>query len=100
MTRLSTHRPQGTGSPNAGRFSAATHGSVDLAVLPLPRVWGLWAVLYALVVLGIGLSAMAIPGFSGTELGVDQELSRHHNAVLTVLAMALNMCFPPWVACP
>jgi membrane-associated phospholipid phosphatase len=95
LTRLSTQRRPGAGTPIAGRSSAATRRPLDLAVLPLPRFWGLWVAVYSVLVLGIGFSAMATPGFSRTELGVDQELSRHHDGVLTVLAMVLNYVFSP-----
>lgn len=51
--------------------------------------------LYSLVVLVIGFTAMNTPGFSRTEFTVDQELSRTHDGILTALAMAINVVFSP-----
>ncbi|KIS27551.1 hypothetical protein TV39_10410 [Arthrobacter sp. SPG23] len=46
-------------------------------------------------VLGLGLTVQFLPGETVIELGVDQDLSRHHSAILTAAAMALNTAFGP-----
>ncbi|WP_256336297.1 phosphatase PAP2 family protein [Arthrobacter sp. ov407] len=46
-------------------------------------------------VVAVGLAAQLTPGYSATELGVDQDLSQHHIAALTAVAMALNVVFGP-----
>lgn len=71
-----------------------------LRLLPQARLWGLWAVLLAAGVLALGLSAKWTPGFSANEFGVDQELSRHHEVLLTGIAMAINYLFAPMVGVP
>jgi undecaprenyl-diphosphatase len=47
------------------------------------------------VVIALGLTVQLVPSLTSTELAVDQELSRHHIPVLTVLALALNLLFGP-----
>ncbi len=76
-----------------GRTSAVVRHSVPL--LPQPRYWLLWGAVLAAAVLAIGFSVQLVGGLSSGELGVDQELSRHHVGALTTLAMALNFLFAP-----
>ncbi|UKA63534.1 phosphatase PAP2 family protein [Arthrobacter sp. FW306-04-A] len=76
-----------------GRDSAVVRGSVPL--LPQPRYWLLWGIALAAAVLAIGFSVQSVTGLTSSELGVDQELSRHHVAGLTTLAMVLNFLFAP-----
>ncbi|BCW71570.1 hypothetical protein NicSoilB8_26140 [Arthrobacter sp. NicSoilB8] len=52
-------------------------------------------VLLSVAVLALGLAAQLVPGFSAAELGVDQDLSQHHAAALTAVAMLLNVVFGP-----
>lgn len=66
-----------------------------LAVLPLPRFWGLWVVLLSAAVLATGFYAVGSPDFSAGEFSVDQELSHGHSGILTALAMAMNYIFSP-----
>ncbi|WP_230085353.1 phosphatase PAP2 family protein [Arthrobacter sp. AQ5-05] len=66
-----------------------------LAVLPLPRLWLLWALLLSASVLSLGLIAKKLPGFTIGEFSLDQELSRDHNSALTAVAMTLNYVFSP-----
>jgi len=73
--------------------SPASH--TRLAVLPQPRLWLLWVVLLSAAVLSLGFAAKDLPGFSSNEFTVDQELSLHHNPVLTAVAMTLNYVFSP-----
>ncbi len=63
--------------------------------LPQARHWVLLGVLLSAAVLALGLTAQATPGFSAAELGVDQDLSQHHAAALTAVAMVLNVVFGP-----
>ncbi|MET3921598.1 undecaprenyl-diphosphatase [Arthrobacter sp. UYEF20] len=63
--------------------------------IPQARHWLLWGILLSAAVLAIGLAAQLMPGGSATEFGVDQNLSQHHVAVLTGVAMALNVVFGP-----
>jgi undecaprenyl-diphosphatase len=51
--------------------------------------------LLSAAVVALGLTAESTPGFSAAEFGVDQDLSQHHAAALTVVAMALNVVFGP-----
>lgn len=87
MTRLPAQRYSDTGTPSPDR--------TRMAVLPQPRLWGLWVVLLSAAVLTMGFVAKDVPGFSTGEFTVDQELSRNHDGVLTALAMALNYVFSP-----
>jgi undecaprenyl-diphosphatase len=52
-------------------------------------------ILLATAALALGLTVQSVPGIGATELGLDQDLSRHHLAVLTFAAMTLNMVFGP-----
>lgn len=63
--------------------------------LPQVRHWVLLGVLLSAAVLALGLTAQLTPGFSANELGVDQDLSQHHAAALTAVAMVLNVVFGP-----
>jgi membrane-associated phospholipid phosphatase len=66
-----------------------------LLALPRPRLWALWGILIAAAVVVLGITVAHVPAVSTSELGVDQNLSRHHVALLTGLAMALNLLFGP-----
>ncbi|MEV8150161.1 phosphatase PAP2 family protein [Arthrobacter sp. NPDC080073] len=76
-----------------GRASAVVRHGVPL--LPQPRYWLLWGIVLAAAVLAIGFSVQSVTGLTANELGVDQELSRHHVGALTTVAMALNFLFAP-----
>ncbi|MFJ6314225.1 phosphatase PAP2 family protein [Pseudarthrobacter oxydans] len=65
--------------------------------LPQPRHWLLLGSLLCAAVVAIGLGVQLIPGETAAELGVDQRLSLHHTAALTVLALGLNLLFSPVV---
>ena len=67
----------------------------QLLALPQVRHWLLLGLLLSAAVLALGLAAQLTPGFSATELGVDQDLSQHHAAALTAVAMILNVVFGP-----
>lgn len=81
---IAPHRPGGACGA-APRFWA----------LPQVPHWLLLGVLLSAVVVALGMAARLLPGYSAAELGVDQDLSRHHVAVLTMVAMALNLVFGP-----
>lgn len=76
-----------------GDPSAVVRHSVPL--LPQPRYWLLWGIVLAAAVLALGFSVQSVSGVTTSELGVDQELSRHHSGTLTTAAMALNFLFAP-----
>ncbi len=63
--------------------------------LPQARHWLLVGVLLCAAVIALGLAVQLIPGEARTELGVDQDLSQHHAAALTAVAMAINFVFGP-----
>jgi membrane-associated phospholipid phosphatase len=63
--------------------------------MPQARRWLLWGALLSAAVMALGLTAQLFPGESAAELGVDQNLSQHHAAALTGIAMALNTVFGP-----
>ncbi|WAH99066.1 phosphatase PAP2 family protein [Arthrobacter sp. MMS18-M83] len=88
---MRSHAKQNTSAE--GRTSAVVRHSVPL--LPQPRYWLLWGMALSAVVLAIGFSVQSVTGLTTSELGVDQELSRHHVAGLTTLAMILNFLFAP-----
>ncbi|HKU28995.1 phosphatase PAP2 family protein [Arthrobacter sp. NyZ413] len=76
-----------------GRVSAVVRERVPL--LPQPKYWLLWAIVLSAVVLAIGFTVKTVPGVTTSELGVDQDLSLHHIAALTALAMTINTLFGP-----
>ena len=84
--RTATPRPAVAGQKDARR---------PLLVLPQVRHWVLAGALLAAAVFALGLTVQTAPGVSAGELGVDQDLSRHHTAVLTGLAMTLNLVYGP-----
>ncbi|AXJ09113.1 phosphatase PAP2 family protein [Arthrobacter sp. PM3] len=81
--------------PAAHTDAAHPAGQPQPWTLPHVRHWLLLGILLSAAVLAIGLAAQFTPGFSAAELGVDQDLSRHHAAALTAVAMALNVVFGP-----
>lgn len=68
---------------------------LQFQAMPQARHWLLWGALLSAAVLALGLAAQLVPGGSATEIGVDQDLSQHHAALLTGVAMALNVVFGP-----
>ncbi|MET3720061.1 MULTISPECIES: phosphatase PAP2 family protein [unclassified Arthrobacter] len=81
-----------------GRACAAPSGGrTRLLALPQARLWVLWGILLAAAVVILGITVAHVPGISMDELGVDQNLSLHHIALLTGVAMALNLLFGPMV---
>jgi undecaprenyl-diphosphatase len=46
-------------------------------------------------VVALGVAVQLVPGDTAAELGVDQTLSLHHVAVLTAVAMGINLLFGP-----
>jgi membrane-associated phospholipid phosphatase len=72
-------------------------GRTRLLALPQAPHWLLLGIILAAAVVALGLAVAHVPGISTDELGVDQDLSLHHVALLTGLAMALNMLFGPVV---
>ncbi|WP_324642881.1 phosphatase PAP2 family protein [Pseudarthrobacter sp. LT1] len=63
--------------------------------LPQPRHWLPVGVLLCAAVVALGLAVQLVPGDTTAELGVDQNLSLHHVAVLTAVAMGINLLFGP-----
>jgi len=85
-SRDASKRRPGTGGPAAGP---------RLLALPHVRHWLLLGLLLSAAVVALGSAAQLTPGFSAAEFGVDQDLSQHHAAALTAVAMALNLVFGP-----
>lgn len=81
----------------ADRAGTAQSGRTRLLALPQARLWVLWGILLAAAVVVLGIAVTDVPGISVDELGVDQNLSLHHIALLTGVAMALNLVFGPVV---
>ncbi|MBP2413383.1 undecaprenyl-diphosphatase [Arthrobacter stackebrandtii] len=77
------------------RHDAGPSSRSRLAVLPLLPFWGLWVAVLSAAVLALGFTVSFTPGFTAEEFTVDQQLSRGHVGVLTVLAMALDKVFSP-----
>ncbi len=89
-----------TTPPSPGRHIPDRHETglafrTRLAVLPLPRLWGLWVFLLSGAVLALGFFVVATPDFTASEFGVDQELSRSHTGLLTAVTMVLDKAFSP-----
>ncbi len=95
MTRSLPAHTHHAGRPGAASTGGELSFRTRLAVLPQPRLWGLWVVLLSAGVLSLGFIATDMPGFSRNEFTLDQELSRNHDGILTALAMALNTVFSP-----
>lgn len=64
-------------------------------VLPQARHWLLLGALLCAAVVALGFTVQLLPGDAAAELNVDQDLSQHHVAVLTAVAMAINLLFGP-----
>lgn len=65
--------------------------------LPQPRHWVLLGLLLCAAVVALGLTVLHMPGETAAELRVDQDLSQHHVAALTAVAMVINVLFGPVV---
>ncbi|MFF2344772.1 phosphatase PAP2 family protein [Pseudarthrobacter sp. NPDC058119] len=63
--------------------------------LPQPRHWLLLGALLCAAVVALGLAVQLTPGETAAELHVDQDLSQHHVAALTAVAMVINTLFAP-----
>jgi membrane-associated phospholipid phosphatase len=63
--------------------------------LPQLRHWLLVGALLCAAVVALGLTVQLLPGDTAAELGVDQNLSLHHSAALTVAAMGMDLLFGP-----
>ncbi|AIY01656.1 hypothetical protein ART_2057 [Arthrobacter sp. PAMC 25486] len=90
MPPLPTH-----GNPYPSTHDAGPAHRTRLAVLPQLPFWGLWVALLSAAVLVLGFSVTSTPGFTASEFGVDQELSRNHVGLLTAVAMTLDRAFSP-----
>lgn len=89
-----------TPPPTPGRHTPTRHDAglafrTRLAVLPLPRLWGLWVVILSGAVLALGFFVVATPDFTAGEFGVDQELSRSHTGLFTAVTMVIDKAFSP-----
>lgn len=93
MSRSLPAHKHDAGRPD--RANLALRRQTRLAMLPQPRLWGLWVVLLSAAVLSLGFIATDTQGFSANEFTVDQELSRNHDGILTALSMTLNYLFSP-----
>jgi len=65
--------------------------------LPQPRHWLPVGVMLCAAVVVLGIAVQLVPGDTTAELGVDQNLSLHHVAALTAVAMGINLLFGPVV---
>lgn len=77
------------------KHDAGTSSRSRLAVLPLLPFWGRWVALLSAAVLALGFTVSFTPGFTAEEFTVDQQFSRSHVGVLTVLSMILDKVFSP-----
>lgn len=75
--------------------AAATRTRATFPALPQPRHWLLLGVLLCAAVVALGLTVQLVPGETPAELHVDQDLSQHHVAALTAVAMVVNVLFAP-----
>jgi len=65
--------------------------------MPQLRHWLVIGILLCAAVIALGMTVQLAPGETSAELGVDQELSRHHVFALTAVAMTINLVFGPVV---
>ncbi|CAM3291193.1 Undecaprenyl-diphosphatase BcrC [Arthrobacter ulcerisalmonis] len=63
--------------------------------LPAPRHWLGIGLTLAVLVIAVGFLTRTVPDLTADEMAVDQGFSRHHDPVLTTLALALNLLFGP-----
>lgn len=66
-----------------------------LGILPQLKHWIIWPAVLALFTVLFGFSVKLIPGVAAAEFRSDQLLSRHHNAVLDWIALAINSVLSP-----
>lgn len=85
VDRIAPHHAPDAGPAAGPRFWA----------LPQARYWVLLGALLCAAVFALGLTVQLVPGEATAELGVDQDLSQHHAAALTAVAMAINVVFGP-----
>ncbi|MDP9889841.1 phosphatase PAP2 family protein [Pseudarthrobacter enclensis] len=77
--------------------AAPPAAGIQFRALPQPRHWLPLGTLLCAAVVALGLTVQLVPGDTAAELGVDQTLSLHHVAVLTAVAMGINLLFGPVV---
>lgn len=85
VDRSATHPVRGVRSSTGQRFW----------FLPQARHWLLLGLLLSAAVIVLGVTVKLLPGDTAAELGVDQDLSQHHVAVLSAVAMVINLVFGP-----
>lgn len=85
VDRSASHPVRGVRSSTGPRFW----------FLPQARHWLLLGILLSAAVIALGVTVKLLPGDTAAELGVDQDLSQHHVAVLSALAMVINLVFGP-----
>jgi len=85
-------RPQQHSTP-----TAPPAVGTQFRALPQPRYWLPVGILLCAAVVVLRLTVQLVPGDTTAELGVDQNLSLHHVAVLTAVAMGINLLFGPVV---
>ena len=73
----------------------AAAGRAQFPALPQARHWVLLGVLLCAAVIALGFTVRLLPGDTAAELQVDQDLSQHHVALLTAVAMGINFLFGP-----
>ncbi|MEE9094688.1 phosphatase PAP2 family protein [Pseudarthrobacter phenanthrenivorans] len=77
--------------------AAPPAAGTQFRALPQPRHWLPLGILLCAAVVALGLTVQLVPGDAAAELGVDQNLSLHHVAALTAVAMGINLLFGPVV---
>jgi membrane-associated phospholipid phosphatase len=75
--------------------SARPASGTQFRPLPQLRHWLLVGALLCAAVVALGLTVQLLPGDAAAELAMDQDLSLHHGAALTVVAMGINVLFGP-----
>ncbi|MEO8282121.1 MAG: phosphatase PAP2 family protein [Pseudarthrobacter sp.] len=80
-----------TAGPGVNQPAASTR----LLALPQAPHWLPLGIILTAAVVILGFTVAHVPGISTTELGLDQNLSLHHVALLTGVAMVLNLLFGP-----
>ena len=88
------HQPAHDRHETATPRTRAAAGT-QFPALPQPRHWVLLGVLLCAAVVALGLTVQLTPGETTAELHVDQDLSQHHVAALTAIAMVINVLFAP-----
>ncbi|MDP9933979.1 phosphatase PAP2 family protein [Paenarthrobacter nicotinovorans] len=76
-------------------FLQSTPRPQPVQQLPVPKHWLMLGLVLSAAVICAGLTLRFVPRLTEAELAVNEDFSTHHTAVLTGMALALNVLFSP-----